>query len=119
MLGAYAAMPVEEQYELHRWESENLGDSASGTSNWPGWLKYIGIPPWHQRDPKPTTYKKKPIPKSLRKKVFERDAYRCVSCGSWNDLTVDHILAESKGGEATLENLQAMCRSCNCRKGAR
>lgn len=57
----------------------------------------------------------------LRKQVFERDGYRCVApgCGSWVDLTCDHIVPESKGGATTLENLQTMCRPCNCRKGAK
>lgn len=57
------------------------------------------------------------IPRSLAKRVFERDAYRCVTCGDHHDLTCDHVIAESKGGETTFENLQTMCRQCNCRKG--
>ena len=64
-------------------------------------------------------YKKKTISHSLRKRVFERDKYRCVSCGTHLDLTCDHIYPESKGGETTLENLQTMCRSCNSRKGTK
>lgn len=63
--------------------------------------------------------KKKKISASLAKAVLERDAYRCVTCGSHIDLTCDHVIPESKGGPTTLDNLQAMCRSCNCRKGAR
>jgi len=57
------------------------------------------------------------IPRSLSKRVFERDGYRCVTCGDHRDLTCDHVIAESKGGETTFENLQTMCRPCNCRKG--
>lgn len=66
-----------------------------------------------------TIKKKAKISRSLAKRVFERDAYRCVSCGSFIDLTCDHIVPESKGGATTFENLQAMCRACNCKKGAR
>lgn len=62
---------------------------------------------------------KKKIPTTLRKAVFERDAYRCQHCGSHLDLCVDHIHPESKGGKATLENLQTLCRPCNTKKGAR
>lgn len=57
------------------------------------------------------------IPRALAKRVFERDAYRCVTCGDHHDLTCDHVIAESKGGETTFENLQTMCRPCNCQKG--
>ena len=66
-----------------------------------------------------TAPSKKAIPRALSKAVFERDAYRCVACGGHIDLTCDHIVAESRGGPTTYENLQTMCRSCNSRKGAR
>ena len=62
---------------------------------------------------------KEKISGALRKLVFERDGYRCVTCGDWHDLSADHIVPESKGGPTTFENLQTMCRSCNSRKGAR
>jgi hypothetical protein len=61
---------------------------------------------------------KEPIPSKLRWEVFKRDGYRCLECDSKHDLTADHILAESRGGPATLENLQTLCRPCNSRKGA-
>jgi len=60
---------------------------------------------------------KKRIPAGLRVHVFERDAYRCVLCGSHKSLCADHIYPESLGGEATLENLQTLCRVCNSKKG--
>ena len=63
--------------------------------------------------------KKAKIAGSLRKRVFERDAYRCVACGTHVDLSCDHIIPESKGGPTTFPNLQTMCLPCNMRKGAR
>lgn len=62
-------------------------------------------------------YEKAKISRKLSKAVFERDAYRCVMCSSHVDLTCDHIIAEVDGGATTLENLQTMCRPCNCKKG--
>lgn len=69
----------------------------------------------------PTAYKpnKKPIPNSLRKQVFERDGYRCILCGDHHDLEADHKYPESLGGEATLENMQTLCKPCNMKKGNR
>lgn len=65
------------------------------------------------------TYSKKKIGHELRRKVFERDAYRCVHCGDHMDLSVDHIHPESKGGTLDMDNLQTLCRPCNSRKGTK
>lgn len=62
---------------------------------------------------------KKPISNKLRKQVFERDAYRCVRCGSHLSLEADHVFPECCGGEATLDNLQTLCKPCNMKKGGR
>lgn len=63
--------------------------------------------------------KKAVIPTALRWEVWNRDDFTCVDCGSREDLTVDHVHPESKGGPTTLANLATRCRSCNSRKGVR
>lgn len=55
--------------------------------------------------------------RTIKKLVFERDGYRCVICGTWKDLTIDHIVPKSKGGTNDPGNLQTMCRICNSKKG--
>lgn len=72
-----------------------------------------------ENEPEPQTYKKKKIGMTLRMEVYERDGFKCVTCGTQKKLTCDHIKPEVLGGETTLENLQTMCKSCNSRKGAR
>jgi hypothetical protein len=43
MTGCYSAMPASEREALHAWESVHVdGSGAYGTSDWPGWEKYIG-----------------------------------------------------------------------------
>jgi 5-methylcytosine-specific restriction endonuclease McrA len=69
--------------------------------------------------PIPPSTVREPIPVELRFFVFERDNYRCVQCESTEDLTIDHIYPRIRGGADTEDNLQTLCRSCNCRKGAR
>lgn len=41
---------------------------------------------------------------------------RCVACGLVRPLTPDHIVPIVKGGTNLIDNLQPMCRSCNCSK---
>lgn len=62
---------------------------------------------------------KRKISPRLSRAVMERDAYRCVTCGTHVDLTCDHIIPESRGGPTSINNLQTMCRPCNLAKGAR
>ena len=63
--------------------------------------------------------KKEPIPNELRWAVFERDNFTRKHCGSRRNLSIDHIVPESKGGQLTMENTQTLCKPCNSRKGVR
>lgn len=38
---------------------------------------------------------------------------------TWEDFTVDHVIAYVKGGKTDLRNARLMCRSCNSHKGGR
>ncbi len=80
------------------------------------WMARSGRFLTYENPPVPPPKKAK-IPASLRRAVYERDEYRCVTCRSHIDLTLDHIYPESLGGETTEANLQTMCRPCNLRKG--
>jgi len=62
------------------------------------------------------TYKKIKIDHKIRQEVYERDKYRCVYCGDYKNLTLDHVHPESLGGEATVENLVTSCNICNSKK---
>ncbi|MFF4417038.1 HNH endonuclease [Streptosporangium sp. NPDC001559] len=59
------------------------------------------------------------IPRWLRRLIHTRDGWRCLKCGSPEDLTLDHIQPWSLGGPDTEDNLRTLCRSCNSSKGAR
>lgn len=56
------------------------------------------------------------IPEQLRNRIYERDNYRCVLCGSSSELQLDHIIPFSKGGRTEEANLRTLCKSCNLRK---
>lgn len=63
--------------------------------------------------------RRKPLSVTQSLAVFDADGYRCRSCGTRKNLTVDHVIPWSKGGGDEPENLQTLCRSCNARKGDR
>jgi 5-methylcytosine-specific restriction endonuclease McrA len=53
----------------------------------------------------------------VRREVYERDGWKCRSCGNPDDLTVDHVWPHSRGGTNAFENLQTLCKTCNATKG--
>jgi 5-methylcytosine-specific restriction endonuclease McrA len=57
--------------------------------------------------------------KITRRAVFARDGWTCQYCGSRSNLTVDHVIPRSKGGNSSWENIVASCAPCNRRKGDR
>ncbi|MDX9715356.1 MAG: HNH endonuclease [Dissulfurispiraceae bacterium] len=58
---------------------------------------------------------------AIRWQVFQRDEWKCVSCGRNSHdgviLHVDHIIPRSRGGLDTLDNFQTLCNICNIGKG--
>ena len=52
-----------------------------------------------------------------RKNVLIRDNHSCTYCGAKENLTIDHIVPASKGGEWSWTNLTTACAKCNNRKG--
>ncbi|ALJ00344.1 HNH endonuclease [Rufibacter tibetensis] len=54
-----------------------------------------------------------------RQNIMRRDRNRCQYCGSTRNLTLDHLLPRSRGGESTWYNLITACARCNSKKGDR
>lgn len=57
--------------------------------------------------------------RASKKNIFLRDGYTCQYCGrafDRSELSLDHILPQSRGGKDTWENLVAACKPCNGRK---
>jgi 5-methylcytosine-specific restriction endonuclease McrA len=52
-----------------------------------------------------------------RARIYKRDGYKCVYCGSNKNLTIDHVLPKSRGGTNRWTNLVTCCGSCNRKKG--
>jgi 5-methylcytosine-specific restriction endonuclease McrA len=57
-----------------------------------------------------------------RRNLFARDGHRCQYCGSTapaQQLSLDHVVPRSRGGETSWENVVCCCIRCNTRKGGR
>ena len=70
------------------------------------------------------TYRHIPIRMQVvsRKNIFLRDGERCLYCGErfkTSELTLDHILPKSRGGDGSWGNLVSCCKKDNHRKGDR
>ncbi|HUZ04615.1 MAG TPA: HNH endonuclease [Acidobacteriaceae bacterium] len=55
-----------------------------------------------------------------RKNILLRDRNTCQYCGivlTAGELTLDHVIPRSRGGQSTWENLVACCHACNRKKG--
>lgn len=71
-----------------------------------------------------TKYDKLPAQKVTfsRRTIYKRDNYQCQYCGAApgsEELTIDHILPRSKGGQTTWTNCVLACLPCNTKKGNR
>ena len=54
-----------------------------------------------------------------RENIFKRDDYQCVYCDNHTkrkDLTLDHVVPQSKGGPNSWDNLVTACKRCNNEK---
>lgn len=57
-----------------------------------------------------------------RRNLWRRDKRRCQYCGMEpepDEITIDHIVPKSKGGESEFENCVLCCMKCNLKKGNR
>lgn len=77
-------------------------------------------------DPPLIENKKKAVPKKIRDAVWIEYtgvtfAGKCYACGVAIDYTTgwhcSHVVAESKGGNISVENLRPCCRHCNLSMG--
>lgn len=55
----------------------------------------------------------------MRKLLINQYGEKCMKCQSTNKIEVDHIIPYSWDSSLSLDfnNLQLLCKSCNCKKG--
>ena len=65
------------------------------------------------------SFRRKRDIKISRGRIYQRDNYSCVYCGTHKKLTIDHVIPKSRGGGNSWENMVTCCFDCNSRKGNR
>ena len=64
-----------------------------------------------------STSKRRCVPDVKKQNIKRRDKNICLSCGSTERLTIDHIVPLARGGSNKQKNLQTLCHWCNALKG--
>ena len=62
------------------------------------------------------------IVKFSRQNLYVRDKGKCQYCGTnfeYKELTYDHVIPRSKGGQTEWTNVVTCCMPCNLKKGGR
>jgi 5-methylcytosine-specific restriction endonuclease McrA len=60
--------------------------------------------------------------RSTRLAIYMRDGFKCLLCGADlhdvepREITLDHVIPQSKGGTNHPSNLATACNRCNCSK---
>ncbi len=57
-----------------------------------------------------------------RRNIFARDGNKCQYCGKnfpTSELSLDHVVPKSRGGQTCWENIVCCCVNCNVKKGGR
>ncbi|HYE92216.1 MAG TPA: HNH endonuclease signature motif containing protein [Terriglobales bacterium] len=105
----------------------------------PGWDEHQRVRHTRARCPEPGTGDEvndwalqRFVPMLLRRRIFERDKFKCQECGISHKMPgvplaeaqralssvfhIDHIVPVLQGGRATEENLRLLCRRCNAKR---
>ena len=115
-----------EQFASHNFESwRQVSEFRAGfkepDEDWIRTVRYVILVPriirllCYDKLPKQTV-------KFNRRNIFARDSNRCQYCGRkfpTTELSLDHVVPRSQGGQSTWTNIVCACLDCNVRKGGR
>src|SRR5215510_4010877 len=94
-----------------RQEEDDWVRTASSEIQVPRVIRLLG----YEKLPKQTV-------KFNRRNIFARDNNQCQYCGKkfpTSELSLDHVIPRSQGGQSTWENVVCACVKCNVKKGGR
>ena len=110
-------LPVTNEYESLRWKGKKVGviyhsGKNSGSYAWGAIEAYVKRKKW---DGGPVTTGRYNHYVKEKKLLLERDGSRCFFCGleMEDDITLEHLIALSRGGKNNLSNMVLAHEECN------
>ena len=107
----------EELYQIIR-ASESVYDRSIRMSD----VTVTSEPPIRTSAPIPTRQMQLPAAHTHKHTLFGQQEGKCNGCllmFPFRNMTIDHIVAQSRGGTDHIENLQLLCNACNSTKSTR
>jgi len=112
-------------YDFESWlENSSLRAELGEVDDSEDWIRAVNFEVQVPRVIRLLTYDRVPrnSVKFTRRNVFLRDEYHCQYCGSrfgTGNLSLDHVMPRSQGGQSNWSNIVTACLKCNVRKGGR
>lgn len=117
--GAYISYDFQSWLEVSEWKS-----SIKQQHEHEDWIRGVNFDIQVPRVIRLLRYDRYPrnVVKFNRRNIFLRDENRCQYCGrkfNTHQLSLDHVVPRSRGGQTSWENIVCACLECNVRKGGR
>lgn len=117
--GSYISYDFQSWLEVSEWKS-----SLKQRHEHEDWVRGVNFDIQVPRVIRLLKYDRYPrnVVKFNRRNIFLRDENRCQFCGkkfNTHQLSLDHVVPRSRGGQTTWENIVCACLECNVRKGGR
>jgi len=111
-------------YDFASWMEFGILQEAEEINEYDDWIRTVRFSIPVPRIVRLLTYDRLPQRqiKLNRRNIMARDHYTCQYCefrGSPSQMTIDHLVPRSKGGDDTWTNLVTACKKCNSKKGNR
>ncbi len=121
--GCATACVAAEQLE-REWVGIDLSSKAAELVKWRMQRELGTLFPVDHRTDIPRRTDRGPLPpyRTQKHPLYGTQEGRCAGCCEhfqFRNLTVDHVVPVSKGGDDHIDNLQLLCSACNSMKGAR
>ena len=111
-------------YDFQTWQELSAFRAANFRPDGEDWVRTVKTEIQVPRVIRLLSYDRLPrhTVKFNRRNIFARDNSQCQYCGkrvATVELTLDHVVPRSRGGQSTWENIVCACLDCNIRKGGR